>query len=372
MKWVGNRDELAVCLANAASAERGDRLQVFTAADNWRAPQWSIPMDINADVGLALAFSTNSDRYAYSSTLSKGANSDGSVRVQTTLLLSSFGQPGSSSRRLAESQGSFDIAGFTRAGKWLLYWKEDEVSASILADGLEFFAVNIADGSKPHKLDIETLVYGDMIAICPTKEGVAVTSGFGRETWANKAIAIVDLNSGEPAVRVLTEPAMAAQLPAWSPNGETLAWCSGPDAEFLGKQELLAKGQKTIMVEGPRQGQRKQIPITPQLRLGADPQTVQRCMRSRRIYTANLSKNDRPQQLTNDSQYADEQPIWSANGDHILFCRLDAKDARTIWLMRNNGAEARQIAGPLRPPPEIYYGHTEWRSLFDWWRGPVS
>jgi len=57
-----------------------------------------------------------------------------------------------------------------------------------------------------------------MLAVSPTKEMAAVTSGFGRETWANKAIDNIDLSSGEPSIRLLNEPAMAAQLPAWSPR----------------------------------------------------------------------------------------------------------------------------------------------------------
>jgi Tol biopolymer transport system component len=178
---------------------------------------------------------------------------------------------------------------------------------------------------------------------------------------------------------VLTKPSVAAQLPAWSPNGEKLAWCSGPDAGFLDKQQLLANDQKTITVEGPRAGKRRIIPITPELRLGAKPETIDRCMRLRRIYAAGVSPNDGPRQLTNDPQYSDEEPIWPGDGSHILFCRVDAKNAWTTWLMRSDGSEARQIAGPLRPPPDLsdserfsykmYYGYKDWRSLFDWWRG---
>jgi len=116
--------------------------------------------------------------------------------------------------------------------------------------------------------------------------------------------------------------------------------------------------------------------------MGADPETIDRCMRLRRIYAAGVGKNDHPRQLTNDPRYSNEEPVWSRNGSHILFCRVDAKQAWTIWLMRSDGSEARQIAGPLRPPPDltdaekfgykVYYGHTDWRSLFDWWRGPAA
>jgi WD40-like Beta Propeller Repeat len=379
LNWLGNRDELAVRVVDSQSGDPGNRLDIFTESDNWRAPQRSIPLGIDADSELAIAVDRTFTQYAYSLTTPVGENSDGSGRFQTALLLSSFGKPGES-KRLAESAGFFDIAGFTPSGKWLLYWKSDDIGAAIREDGLDFFAVHIADG-KPRGPKIATLVYKDMFAICPTKEIVAVTLGLGRETWANKAIAIVDM-SGEPSVRVVTERSAAAQLPAWSPDGETLAWCSGPDAEFLDKQKLLAKGRKTITVEGPRTGERREIPITPELRIGAAPETIDRCMRLRRIYAASAGKLDQPRQLTNDPRYSDEGPVWSADGSHILFGRVDARNAWTIWLMRNDGSEARQIAGPMRPPADLtdeekfsykqYYGHTEWRSLFDWWHGPAA
>ncbi len=380
LRWLGNRDELAVCVSDPQSEAPTNRLEVFSALDNWRTPQRHIPLGYDADADLAMAVSGNSTQYAYSSTTTVGQNSDGTGKFQAALLVSSFAPPGAS-KRLAESKGFFDIAGFTPGGQWLLYWKSDEISAAIRADGLDFFAVNIADG-RPRNLKLATLVDKDMIAFSPTKEMAALTSVFGRETWANKAIAVLDLTTGEPSIQVLTKPEVAAQLPAWSPDGETLAWCSGPDADFLYKQALLSKGEKTITVGGPRLGERKEILITPNLALGAAPETSERCLRLRRIYAAALGQNDGPRQLTNNLRYSDEKPVWSADGSHILFCRTDAKGAWTLWLMRRDGSEPRQVAGPLRPPPDLtqeekfsyktYYGYTEWSSLFDWRRGPAE
>lgn len=103
-------------------------------------------------------------------------------------------------------------------------------------------------------------------------------------------------------------------------------------------------------------------------------------MRLRRIWVADIGARDRAVQLTSDSRYRDEEPVWSHDASHILFCRIDANNARTIWLMRHDGSELRQVAGPLAPPPNLsdverliyggFYGYTDWRSRFDWWRGP--
>jgi Tol biopolymer transport system component len=382
LKWIGERDELAVRLVNPQSGDPGDRLQIFHASDRWRTPQRSISLGLDADTGWGIAVDKGGDRYACSSTTAlPRQNADGSGRFKTALLLNSLRQP-SESKTLAESEGFFDIAGFTPSGEWLLFWRSEEISASIREDGLNFLAVNLRDG-KSRDPKIMALMDEDMVAISPARDMAAVTAGAGRETWSNKSIVIVDLTGGELSVRELTGPSEAAQLPAWSFDGAKLAWCAGPDAGFLYKRKLLATGQKTISVEGPRTGEHRQIPITPELLLGADSETADRCLRLRRIYAANLGTNERPRQLTNDPRYADEEPAWSADGSHILFCRVDsshvnAQAAWSIWLMRSDGSEVRPMAGPLRPPPDLtdlekfsyktYYGHTDWRSLFDWRR----
>jgi hypothetical protein len=43
----------------------------------------------------------------------------------------------------------------------------------------------------------------------------------------------------------------------------------------------------------------------------------------------------------------DETPVWSHDGSHILFGRRDGRDARTLWLMRADGSDTREVAGPF-------------------------
>jgi Tol biopolymer transport system component len=340
MIWLGNRDELAVHLADPKTGD--ESLQIFTAADNWRAPQRSIPFGLDADFGLAAAVDRRFDQYAYSSSVPLPSCADCGVNVRATLLLGSFARPGEP-KPLAESAGFFDVAGFTPDGSWLVYWKSNEFGAAVREDGLDVFAANTRDG-KIFDPKIVALCYSDMIAISPTKQIVAVTAGVGRETWAQKAIAIIDLTQGDPSVSVLTDLSATAQLPAWSPDGDKLAWCSAP---------------------------------------AATQETIDRCMRLRRIYVRGIRPNDHPQQLLNDPAYADERPMWSRDGSHILFCRADAtvaagsavKDPGTVWLMRSDGSEPRQVAGPFNIGTIIfrtYFGYTDWGGVFDWWRGPAA
>jgi hypothetical protein len=349
-RWIDGRDDLAV--------SQDDRLNIYSAGDKWRAPRQSIPPDLMLSA---------KGGYAYTS----GA----------ALFLGSSGA--AAPARIAETRGFFDLAGFTRSGDWLLYWKADEAGADIETDGLDLYAVSTRVGSS-HKLGLETLVYGDTIAFSPVRDVVAVTSGSGRETWADKTVALVDLTGSTPVVKVLTSVSLSSQLPAWSPDGSRLAWSASPDADVFYRQQLIQRGQETVHAIDPS-GRARELPINANLRLGAPHEVAEQCVRLRRIWLAEMDNAgnavQRFRQLTNDSQFFDEEPTWSRDGTSILFCRTDRQDARTIWLMNIDGSQQRQIAGPLRPRPNLselekfdyggrYYGYTDWRRFFDWWQGP--
>ncbi len=79
-----------------------------------------------------------------------------------------------------------------------------------------------------------------------------------------------------------------------------------------------------------------------------------------------------PRQLTDGPGYRDERPLWSADGSHLLFARLDAEDRASLWIVPVEDGEPRQMVEKLTPAPEWFgtYGHVAWDRLFDWWRGP--
>jgi Tol biopolymer transport system component len=283
---------------------------------------------------------------------------------------------------VAETAGYFEIYGFTRDGQRLLYWVAPEISASIMADGLELYSAGV-NGQQPVKIGVFTLVHEDILALSPTADTLAATDGGLRESWTNKSVVLADLSSGaNPGIRRLTDPAVSASHPSWSPDGKKLAWSQGPDADALEKQQMLANGQKTIKVIDPQTGIPREIPVTPKLSVGADYDLVQKCLRLRRIWTTGIGEQTASpipltsRQLTNDANYSDQAPLWSSDGSHILFARIGPAGAKSLWLMRSDGTDLQEVASPLtlEPPPRLanpewgYYGYTPWRSFFDWSR----
>jgi hypothetical protein len=73
--------------------------------------------------------------------------------------------------------------------------------------------------------------------------------------------------------------------------------------------------------------------------------------------------------------------VWSADGSHILFVRVDAEARASLWLVRSEGATPQRVLDELTQEPGQseyfghwrttvipYYGHMDWSVLFDWWR----
>jgi len=85
-----------------------------------------------------------------------------------------------------------------------------------------------------------------------------------------------------------------------------------------------------------------------------------------------------PVALTADPAYRDERPFWSADGESLLFARMDAEDRLSLWWLDIASREATRVAddvGPLPGPEEAWfgtYGHVDWAPVLDWWPGEAS
>ena len=240
----------------------------------------------------------------------------------------------------APEKGEAVLAGWSPDGQHVLFWQCDVLSASIMADGVPLYSLP-ASGGEPTKLVDTVLVHDDFLASAPQGDWLAVTAGGYRATWTNKRVAVVEAGGGEPAW--LTDDSVAAFSPAWSPDGVRLAYVAMPDrGDLVGGDDA---------------------------RLG---------MMKRRIWVVNAQGEPQLQQLTDDSAYHDERPLWSADGSHLLFARMDAEGRASLWLILVEGGEPQRVVDELTPLPGPapgwwgYYGHVDWDNLFDWWRGPTT
>lgn len=228
-------------------------------------------------------------------------------------------------------RGAVQLFGWTADGEYLLFWQGEILSASMLADGVPLYALP-ADGGEPTQLIDAALPHSDFVAPAPAGSVVAVVAGSGRLTWNSKRIALVHPHR-EEITRLGSDDA-AALSPAWSPGGTRLAYSAGPTGEDW----------------------------------GGEP--VRQLMMARRIWLAGADGAGL-QRLTDDPAYRDEYPLWSADGSHILFVRLDAEGRVSLWLASVDGGEPQLVVEELTPAPDWFgnYGHITWGQYFDWWRG---
>jgi Tol biopolymer transport system component len=219
-------------------------------------------------------------------------------------------------------------------GKQILFWQDPDFSASAMADGLELFGVP-ADGGPPRSMGVSTLVHNDMLSQSPDGTRLAIGAGGGRYEWEQKRIAVIDLNTS--TVSHLTDNHTAAVCPSWCPRRDRIAFAAAPS------------------------------PSTAAAVGGGEP--ARRLLEKRRIWIAGVSPASTPLQLTADPLYRDEEPMWSADGRHILFARIDRGNNRTLWLMDVESPAPIRVAGPLCTADETwfgYYGYIDWRAKMDW------
>jgi Tol biopolymer transport system component len=248
------------------------------------------------------------------------------------------GDPGASSATAASpspapaDEGAI-LAGWTPDGRNILFWSYPS-SASLLADGTSLKSIATGGGT-PREIVRSMLPYPDFLAASPDGSDLLVARGAGRETWSHKRLVKVTLSTGDASA--LTPENEAAFAPAWDPGGERIAYVAAPDPGFQGA--------------------------------GA---AAKAAAAQRRIWLVNRDGSDR-RQLGGGSSYRDEEPLWSLDGGHILFARLDDKDQASLWLMRSDGTSIQQVVEKLSPAPGWfgYYGYIKWGEYFDWWRRPA-
>lgn len=255
----------------------------------------------------------------------------GETQATAELLVSAAG---GKPRVLLSNEGDIRLYGWTRDAQTILYWRAPEWSASFWADGVDLYAIP-ASGGAERPLGVKTLAHGDVLDLAPQGNLLAATRCIGRETWSDQQIVVVHVDSG--SVRELTPGSMAALCPAWSPDSTTIACHAAPS--LIGRQ---------------------------------DPREV---LQKRRIWLLDPHGAAPARQVTNDPRYRDEEPMWAADGSHLLFGRMNTAGRPSLWLMARDGSGARhvcdlEITGPSGKADTWFgfYGYIDWRSACDWRR----
>lgn len=204
----------------------------------------------------------------------------------------------------------------------LLAWYQGQCSESLAVDGLPLGAISI----KERRLDPVIEASLRMPVAISGLGDVAVTAGAGRYTWVNKRIAV--LAAGKGLGTVVSPPGQAAIQPAWSPDAKSLAWSAMPEA--------------------PENGRGR----------GA--------LGERRLWRWDRGA-DGPRQLTFDPAYRDESPIWTSDGEHLLFARLDQEERVSLWLLPLRTGRPQKLADLDRPVwGDPSHGWIAWENLFDY------
>ena len=239
--------------------------------------------------------------------------------------------------------GDPELLGWSNDGNSLILWDGMLVgdgsaafSASLRSDGLPLVRVPV-ETYQPEVLAEAVLLYEDYVRPDPgNADRLAIVVGGGRETWSGKVLYL----SVEGKLEQLTSSNEVVTSPAWSPDGEMLAYVSMQNPT----QELLAGGE-----------------------------TTRQALMERRLFLLDLETRQ-ARSLTNDPAFRDEYPLWSNDGNALLFVRLDAENRASLWLTSIDKAGPVQVVENLDIGGDWfgYYGHIEWGNYFDWWQEQPS
>lgn len=212
-------------------------------------------------------------------------------------------------------------AAWLPAGQGIVYWIDEDNSASLAADGLPLYLVTSPNG--PAHLLGTTLVNTASIATSPTG-ALAIAGGGDRYQWSTKAVERCSTKSAT-CTKVQMPTNDVSFNPSWSPDGRELIYSMGPSNQSAGGQAAVSKWYSELNLWSLTTGS-----STPSELLGTAGGTVS---------------------------------SWSPSGTSLLF---EANDA--LWLRKTPSSNPVQIASPLFPETDwpSYYAEVNWNDQFSW------
>jgi len=324
---------------DAVALETKDGIDIFSAENQWGGAIHRIAL-----AGLPLLFSLDGQEIVFADSKEiPGKHGDQDSRRLGRICRLSLQNAQAPRQVLIAENWIYPIpaAWNPRRGE-IYFWQDQDFSGSVRADGLELAAIS-DKGGPAHSLGITTLVFNDMLALSPVQDQLLACDGSDRNTWEQKRIALVNLQT--QSKRYLSGKSMAAATPCWSPVGDRIVYAAALAGHTSG---------------------------------GEDARVL---MARRRLWIVDLQPESAPTLLTHDPRYRDEAPIWSADGTHILFGRISPDGRKSLWIMTTSGANLQQVTGTLpiydghvgaswRSEESWfgYYGHIDWTDAFDWWQ----
>jgi len=138
--------------------------------------------------------------------------------------------------------------------------------------------------------------------------------------WGGKRIGLLEPEDGSFAY--LTNPEVAAIHPRWSPDGQQIAYEANPD--------------------------RSDAPSP------TAPDEVEALLEDRHIWIMDADGSNQ-RQVTADPRYRDEDPEWTADGEHLLFARVDLEfpdNDPSLWLLNVSTGNLTQLVEAMSYSPQ--------------------
>lgn len=234
---------------------------------------------------------------------------------------------------------AFDLAGWWPDGKGLLYWKDQDFSASIAADGLPLVSRELSSG---RTLTLATMLrYPDWLAWAPSGGTVAIVAGADRVVWDGaKHVALCQVASG--TCRTEPQPKGSTSIdPAWSDLGQLyFARSTGTPAYSMGPPPKVPG-----------------IPTNEPFGWHA----VEAWAAAGAVETVRVQRGE-PQPAGLPGGAGGQAPTPA--GANLLLVR-----SGELWLLHAGSSVPTRISGglgPYGPADPGYYGYIDWHEAFSW------
>lgn len=215
-------------------------------------------------------------------------------------------------------------------GERIFFWQCEIMSVSIISDGCPLFYLDTTN--RQQEIGLTSLLGPDFLAFAPDGNTLAMVEGGGRETWADKNLHRINLDSSDQKV-LTTAVKTVALSPSWSPEGSHLVYVAGLDlgVSDTSVDEIIVGIQK------------------------------------RRLWAMGADGRD-AHQLTKNEDYQEERPLFLNDKKHLVFARINATEEVSLWIMQNDGQAVEQVATNISLPDKGrmgYYGQIGWNEVFD-------